>query len=203
MSNLLTEIGIFKPTGKSVADSDNLVVSGKLSTADALNHNKRKYPFSILKPKVQAYIDEYVAQNRALGELDHPESNVVNLRNVSHRINEIWWEGKDVFGKVEILDTPSGRILKALFDKNIPVGISSRGLGSVKPMGYDSEVMEVQDDFELICWDFVSTPSNYGSFMNKVNPNLNESINRDQIHDPELDTLFNQLICINTNVCKL
>ena len=100
-----------------------------------------------------------------MGELDHPDSSVINLKNVSHNISDMWWDGDKVMGKIEILPTPSGNILKALIESGITVGVSSRGMGSLKQMG---EVMEVQDDFELLCWDFVSTPSNPDSFMHLV-----------------------------------
>ena len=106
-----------------------------------------------------------VKENRAMGELDHPESSVINLKNVSHNISDMWWDGDNVMGKIEILPTPSGNILKALIENGITVGVSSRGMGSLKQVG---ETMEVQDDFELLCWDFVSTPSNPDSFMHLV-----------------------------------
>ena len=105
---------------------------------------------------------ELVQENRATGELDHPESQVINLKNVSHNIKDINWDGKNIMGTIEILPTPSGNILKALIDSGITVGVSSRGMGSLEQKG---DLMEVQDDFELLCWDFVSTPSNPGSFM--------------------------------------
>jgi hypothetical protein len=109
---------------------------------------------------------DVVKQNRATGELDHPDSSIINLKNVCHIIRDLWWDGDNVIGKIEILPTVSGNILKALIDNNVMVGVSSRGMGSLKPMS--SGMMEVQDDFELLCWDFVSTPSNPGSFMHLV-----------------------------------
>jgi hypothetical protein len=126
----------------------------------------------ILKNYGKREIDKYsqiVKENRATGELDHPESSIISLKNVSHIIREMWWDGDKVMGKLEILPTVSGNILKALIDNNVTVGVSSRGMGSLKQIG---ETLEVQDDFELLCWDFVSTPSNPGSYMHLVKEGL-------------------------------
>ena len=175
MRQVLIETNIFKPIvsiteGKTSPDG-NLIVQGILSTAEKQNGNGREYPMEILEREINKYM-EVVRENRALGELDHPDSQVVNLKNVSHKINDMNWDGKKVMGVIEILPTPSGNILKALFANNVPVGISSRGMGSLKQVG---EVMEVQDDFELLCYDFVSTPSNPGSYMSPLNESLTES----------------------------
>ena len=123
----------------------------------------------------QRYQQEYINQNRALGELDHPESSVVNLNNVSHNVLKIWWEGNDLKGTVQVLDTPSGNILKALFKAGVTLGISSRGLGSVKELRNEG-VVEVQEDFELICWDFVSNPSTDEAFMRPIKESVNKTI---------------------------
>jgi hypothetical protein len=109
--------------------------------------------------------NELIEQRRSMGELDHPESSVVNLKNVSHLISEYNWDGDNVMGKIEVLPTPSGNILKELIKSGVTVGVSSRGMGSLEDRG---GVMEVQDDFELLCWDFVSTPSNPGSYMHMI-----------------------------------
>ena len=154
------------------------VVKGILQRAGAKNQNGRVYPKQILMRECQKYQKEYIDQHRALGELDHPESMVVNLNNVSHNILKIWWAGDDLLGAVQILDTPSGNILKSLFKAGITLGISSRGLGSVKELRNEGTV-EVQEDFELICWDFVSNPSTQGAFMRPTN--MNESINNNII----------------------
>lgn len=106
-----------------------------------------------------------------MGELDHPDSQVVNLANVSHNVLDLWWQGNDLMGKIEILGTPSGNIAKELLKAGIRLGISSRGMGSVKELGEGK--VEVQDDFEIVCWDLVSNPSTQGAFMN---PSLNESV---------------------------
>lgn len=152
------------------------VVEGVLQRAGAKNQNGRVYPKHILHRECKKYQKEYIDQHRALGELDHPDSPVVNLNNVSHNILKIWWEGDDLKGAVQILGTPSGNILKELFKAGITLGISSRGLGSVKELRNESAV-EVQEDFELICWDFVSNPSTHGAFMKPVS--MTESVNKD------------------------
>ena len=138
-----------------------------------------------------------------MGELDHPESSVINLQNVSHTVKKCWWDGDDVIGKVEILKTPAGNILKALFASGITVGISSRGMGSVEE-NISEGTVEVQDDFELLCWDFVSTPSTHGAFMS---PTVNVNINEGKIKTPEykytnVNNIIRDIICDNTGVCK-
>ena len=154
---------------ESVSSDGRLVVSGVLQRANAKNQNGRIYPRETLEREVARYMNTEVAQRRALGELDHPESSVVNLRNVSHNILECSWEGDDLVGKVEVLSTPSGNILKELFRANVTLGISSRGLGSVKTLREadenGEETLEVQPDFELITFDFVSNPSTHGAFL--------------------------------------
>jgi hypothetical protein len=143
----------------------NPIVEGILATAEVKNGNSRYYAKDLWQREINRYMDT-VKQNRATGELDHPDSSIINLKNVCHIIRDIWWNGDHVMGKIEILPTVSGNILKALIDNGVQVGVSSRGMGSLRPMG--EGMMEVQDDFELLCWDFVSTPSNPGSFMNLV-----------------------------------
>lgn len=143
----------------------NPLVEGILATAEVKNGNGRYYAKDLWEREINKY-KELVKENRATGELDHPDSSIINLKNVSHIIRDLWWNGDHVIGKIEILPTASGNILKALIDNNVQVGVSSRGMGSLKQIG---EVLEVQDDFELLCWDFVSTPSNPGSYMHLVN----------------------------------
>jgi hypothetical protein len=142
----------------------NPIVEGILATSGIKNGNGRYYAKDLWQREIDKY-EEVVKQNRATGELDHPDSSIINLKNVSHIIRDMWWDGDDVVGKIEILPTVSGNILKALIDNGVQVGVSSRGMGSLKQVG---EVLEVQDDFELLCWDFVSTPSNPGSYMHLV-----------------------------------
>jgi len=179
---LIVEYMPFKPVGSLTESSGaaygipgGFVVQGVLQRAGAKNQNGRVYPKRILERECQRYQMEYIDQHRALGELDHPESSVVNLNNVSHNVLKIWWKGDDLHGAVQILDTPSGKILKELFRAGITLGISSRGLGSVKELRNEGTV-EVQEDFELICWDFVSNPSTHGAFMRPTH--MNESVNK-------------------------
>jgi len=143
-------------------DNGTYLVKGILQRAGAANQNNRRYPKSILERECKAY-EQLIKERRALGELDHPDSPIINLKNVSHNIREISWDGDDVVGVVEVLSTPSGNILKELLKNNIRLGISSRGLGSVKELS-DGTVM-VQEDFQLVGWDFVSNPSTHGAFM--------------------------------------
>jgi hypothetical protein len=179
---LIVEYIPFKPIGSLNETSGNaygvpggFVVQGVLQRAGAKNQNGRVYPKHILERECQRYQKEYINQHRALGELDHPESSIVNLNNVSHNVLKIWWNGDDLLGAVQILETPSGKILKELFKAGITLGISSRGLGSVKELRSEG-VVEVQEDFELICWDFVSNPSTHGAFMRPTS--MNESANK-------------------------
>jgi hypothetical protein len=142
-------------------ENGNLVVEGILATAEVKNGNGRYYSKELWDREMAKYQD-LIDERRSLGELDHPESQVVNLQNVSHLVTDYNWDGDNIMGKIEILPTPSGNILKELIKNGVTVGVSSRGMGSLQQNG---NVMEVQDDFELLCWDFVSTPSNPGSFM--------------------------------------
>jgi len=156
-------------------NSGRLIVSGKLQTAGEKNQNNRIYARPILERELQKY-SQLIKERRALGELDHPDSSVVNLQNTSHLILDAKWAGNDIIGTIEILPTPAGNILKALFEAQVLLGISSRGLGSVNEID-DEGTVEVGDDFDLIAWDFVSNPSTHGAFMKPVG--LNESVNRE------------------------
>lgn len=140
------------------------IVKGVLQRANAKNQNGRIYPRAILEKESARYLENFVKERRALGELDHPESSVVNLQNASHNIIEMHWDNDDLIGTVEVLTTPSGNILKELFKSGIKLGISSRGMGSVRKNVRES-ADEVQDDFELIAFDFVSNPSTRGAFL--------------------------------------
>ena len=165
------------PTQINEAMKENngkLVVKGVLQRAEAKNQNGRVYPREVLLKEVGKYLEHQVTERRALGELDHPESSVVNLNNASHNIIEMHWDGDDLLGTVEVLSTPAGNILKELFKSGIKLGISSRGLGSVEPMkeADGEDTVEVQPDFELIAFDFVSNPSTHGAFMRPVNESV-------------------------------
>jgi len=151
-----------------------LIVKGVLQRAEAKNQNGRIYPREILEREADKYTSDFIKQRRAMGELDHPESSVVNLQNVSHNVKEMHWEGDNLLGTVEVLGTPSGNILKELFKSGIKLGISSRGMGSVESVN-EGEAQEVQDDFELIAFDFVSNPSTHGAFLHPTNESINES----------------------------
>lgn len=168
----------------------NLVVEGILATAEVKNGNGRYYSRDLWDREMGKY-EPLIKQRRAMGELDHPESQVINLKNVSHIITDYRWDGDNVIGKIEILPTPSGNILKALIEQKIVVGVSSRGMGSLEQRG---EVMEVQDDFELLCWDFVSTPSNPNSFMHEVKP-LNESLGSKTYNYNNVNNIIREILC--------
>jgi len=145
-----------------VADG-GMILSGIMQKADAINGNGRIYPHKVLMKEVENY-QKLVKDRRALGELDHPEDSVINLKNASHMVTDIWWNQKDVMGKVKVLDTPSGKVLQELVRSGVSLGISSRGMGSVRE---DQNQTIVEDDFQLICFDFVSEPSTPGAFMMK------------------------------------
>ena len=158
-------------------NNGKLVVRGVLQRAEAKNQNGRVYPKEVLVREAKKYHTEFIKQSRAMGELDHPESSVVNLANVSHNIKEMHWEGDNLLGTVEVLGTPSGNILTELFKSGIKLGISSRGMGSVETVSEGGEQsQEVQPDFELIAFDFVSNPSTHGAFMYPMNEGVTNDI---------------------------
>ena len=160
-------------------NNGKLVVKGVLQRADTKNQNGRVYPKEILMLEANKYFKNFINQKRAMGELDHPESSVVNLANVSHNITEMNWNGDDLVGTVEVLNTPAGNILKELFKGGIKLGISSRGMGSVEAMNEDGDSQEVQNDFELIAFDFVSNPSTHGAFMYPMHEGVEPKVVRD------------------------
>jgi hypothetical protein len=172
--------------------TSNPLVEGILATCEVKNGNGRYYSRDLWEREIDKYM-ESVNANRALGELDHPDSSIINLKNVSHNIKKIWWNGDHVMGAIELLPTPSGNILRALFENKIPVGVSSRGMGSLKQMG---DLMEVQDDFELLCWDFVSTPSNPGSYM-KEKGMMNESKDTQYNKYTKANSIITEILCAN------
>lgn len=179
MKNLLIETNLFE--GRVNEDSSGrTMVKGILQRAGAENQNGRVYPRNILEREINKY-QQLIKERRALGELDHPDSSVINLKNVSHNIKEVHWEGNDVVGTVEILPTPSGNILKELLRAGILLGISSRGMGSTEPMK-DNKLL-VGEDFELIGWDFVSNPSTHGAFMTPMNESVIKQIGTDVCGD--------------------
>jgi len=201
---LLIEYQAFQPLPHSINEArrlanGNMIVSGLVQACDKPNANKRIYPYDTLRKQVEKYLQGPIAENRALGELDHPESSVINLKNVSHNILELWWDGKDLYGKIEVLPTPSGNILKELFNNNITVGISSRAMGSVTPIG--EGLVQVEDDLDLICWDFVSTPSTYGAYVRPVGGGLREGFDRNPQTTSRINELISDIICTQSGVC--
>ena len=195
---------------ESLSENDGrLVVKGVLQRAEAKNQNGRIYPRDTLMREADKYSKIQIKERRALGELDHPDSSVVNLNNVSHNILEMHWKNKDLVGTVEVLGTPAGNILKELFKSGIKLGISSRGLGSVEeiresdgynmPTGGEDPTVAVQPDFELIAFDLVSNPSTQGAFMSPGQ--MNESV-KDGVgtrhdgtccHDCKVENIINDI----------
>ena len=141
----------------------HLVLAGKIQMTEQQNGNGRVYPRTILEREMKNY-EKLVSERRALGELDHPDDSVINLKNASHMMTKVWWDGKNVMGKAKVLDTPSGQVLRTLVQSGVSIGISSRGMGSVSEAQGNTVV---EDDFQLICFDFVSEPSTPGAFMMK------------------------------------
>jgi len=181
MKQLIVDYLPFQITPDQINESikennGKLVVRGVLQRAEAKNQNGRIYPRETLMREAKKYENEFVNEKRAMGELDHPESSVVNLQNVSHNITEMHWEGDNLLGTVEVVGTPSGNILKELFKAGIKLGISSRGMGSVETVNEDGDqVVKVQPDFELIAFDFVSNPSTHGAFMYPMNESVDNT----------------------------
>ena len=179
---LLTEYRTFKVDKRlveaSIKENKSLVVKGVIQRAEAKNQNGRIYPREILEREIKKYAEGPVKERRATGELDHPESSVINLQNVSHNITEMHFEGDNLIGTCEILTTPSGNILRELIKNGIKLGISSRGLGSVETVNEgpnDNPVQKVGNDFELIAFDFVSNPSTHGAFMYPMNESVDKT----------------------------
>lgn len=176
---------------ESYDKTGKLLVKGVLQRADAKNQNGRVYPKSVLEREVNNYKNRFVLQNNAYGELDHPERTVVHLTTSSHIVRDIWWEGNDVIGLVEVLPfMVNGAMLEGLFKAGLNVGISSRGLGSVRE-SKELSALEVQDDFELVAFDFVSNPSTYGAFMRPeaMYENTQGGLNRARI-----DNIVNDIV---------
>ena len=206
---LLTEYRTFKVdktlVEASINENRSLVVKGVIQRAEAKNQNGRIYPKEILEREIKKYINGPVRERRALGELDHPESSVINLQNVSHNVIKVKMVGDDVYGEVEILSTPAGNILKELFRNGITVGISSRGMGSVQESG--NGTVEVQEDFELLCFDFISTPSTHGAFMKPAGRAIQElqegiASSVSEYKYTNVNNIIRDIICDNTGMCE-
>ena len=176
-------------------NNGKLVVRGVLQRAESKNQNGRVYPKDILMREANKYTEEFINQSRAMGELDHPESSVVNLQNVSHNVKKMHFEGDNLMGEVEVLPTPSGNILKELFKAGIKLGISSRGMGSVETVNENgAEAQEVQPDFELIAFDFVSNPSTHGAFMYPVNESVDKTQDRTCDKYCKVESIINDIM---------
>jgi hypothetical protein len=193
---LLTEWMSFEYSPQMIKESresnnGKIIMKGVLQKSDTLNQNGRVYPDVILAREVKNY-QKFIRENRALGELDHPDSSVVELKNVSHIVRAAYMQEGICYGTVEILDTPSGKILQSLVESGVTLGISSRGVGSTKREGgYDV----VQDDFQLICWDFVSEPSTPGAFMMKEGRTLSRTeLNKVFNRTDRIDRIFNDIL---------
>jgi len=173
------------------SNEGKIMLKGILQKADTLNQNGRVYPRVILEREVRNY-QKFIAENRALGECDHPDSSVVELKNASHIIREAYMDDGICFGVVELLDTPSGKILQSLAESGVTLGISSRGVGSTSREG-DYDV--VQDDFQLICWDFVSEPSTPGAFLMREGRDFSrEDLDRHFTKTDRIDRVMNDIL---------
>jgi hypothetical protein len=179
-------------TEREKAEMSNgaMYLSGRLQTADKQNGNGRVYPYEVLKREMDNY-NKIVTDNRACGELDHPDDSVVNLKNVSHIITKVWWEGKDVMGKIKVLDTPSGRILKDLVNAGVKLGVSSRGLGSVTESS--GGLVTVESDFQLICFDMVSEPSTPNAYLYPNEAN-NMTTRLREVKENSINDLFKKIL---------
>ena len=190
MAQLLVDVTPFRPTIRESKNKPGVFeVEGVMQRASAENQNGRVYKKEILEREAKKYMDEFVKRGNAFGELDHPESPVVSLKNASHIVKDLYWKGDDLMGKVELLNTPAGNIVKEIIKAGHTIGISSRGTGSVQQT--NEGTLEVQPDFELVCWDFVSNPSTHGAFMNPVS--LQEGkVKVSKFHS--LDSIINDIL---------
>jgi len=190
MAQLLVDVTPFRPTIRESKSKPGVFeVEGVMQRASAQNQNGRVYAKPILERETKRYTDEFVKNGNAFGELDHPESPVVSLKNASHIVKELWWKGDDLMGRVELLNSPAGNIVKEIIKAGHTIGISSRGTGSVQQT--NEGTLEVQPDFELVCWDFVSNPSTHGAFMNPVS--LQEGVQKVSKYQ-NLDSIINDIL---------
>jgi len=177
---------------KKEVSNGAVYLSGRIQAADTPNGNGRVYPKKVLEKEIKNYLN-VVKDNRATGELDHPEDSVVNLKNVSHLMVDVWWQGNDVMGKMKVLDTPSGRILKDLMNAGVKLGISSRGLGTVKENMNGHDVVE--EDFQLICFDIVSEPSTPGAFVHPESKRaMSFAKTMKENKENQIDNLFDRIL---------
>ncbi len=200
MKQLLTEFYELCPDGtcldvlseseKKEMREGTMYLTGRIQTADVKNGNGRKYPYKVLKREMDNY-NKVIKDNRGIGELDHPDDSVINLRNVSHMITDVWWKGGDVMGKIKVLNTPSGRILKDLINSGVKIGISSRGLGSVREQMGESIV---EDDFQLICFDIVSEPSTPNAYVYPQNQATPFKMKMREAKENIVEDLFDKIL---------
>lgn len=192
-NNLPTLIQSNKFYNNKISKENNgdIFVVGIIQKAGIKNENGRIYPKQILQRAIAQYKMKMVETGQAFGELDHPDASIVSLKHTSHRIVDIWWENDiEVWAKIKILSTYEGENLKRLFEEGVPIGISSRGLGSTsKKNGVDI----VNDDLQFICWDFVSIPSTPGAFMNLLKQSKDFNIKNNDIMVYINDTINNIL----------
>jgi len=198
MSNLklLTDWTAFEYDSGTIKESreqngGKILLRGPLQKAETLNQNGRLYPRAILEREVRNY-QKFIQENRALGECDHPDSSVVELKNVSHIVRKAYMDGDICYGTVELLDTPAGQILQSLVESGVTLGISSRGVGSTRQ---EDDYQVVQDDFQLICWDFVSEPSTPGAFMMREGVEVRDcDLKRYFTKTDRIDRIFNEIL---------
>lgn len=203
---LLIELFTFTPTSQFLSEAKTnsngkFMLTGKLQEAGVVNANRRVYELKTLQREVEKY-QQAIKENRAVGELDHPESSVINLKNVSHCIRKTWWDGSNLYGDIEILPTPSGNIAKALIMAGVTLGISSRALGTTEPLGEGT--VKVGDDLELIGWDIVSTPSTPGAYVapkSKIQESYNPGL--ELKYDTKINSLIRDILCDQTGTCCL
>jgi len=204
MKQLLVEYLPFRVISQHLQEGlkkqHNLIVEGIIQRANTKNQNGRVYPKDTLVREVDKYVKGPVSEARSLGELDHPESSVINLKNASHMMRKLWWDGDDLWGRIEVIPTPSGNILKELFTNNITVGISSRGMGSVKQI--DEATSEVQEDFDLIAFDVVSTPSTQGAFLRPKTINENKDYTLKVNKYENINKIITEILCNRMGFCS-
>ena len=160
-----TENNLEVLTEKKDNGEKTYAIEGIFMQAEQKNRNGRIYPRDVMDAAVSKYVNDQVSKGRACGELNHPEGPTVNLDKVSHKIESLQWEGNDVMGKATILETPMGQIVKGLLDGGVNLGVSTRGMGSLKN---GNDAMIVQEDFMLNAVDIVQDPSAPSAFVNGV-----------------------------------
>jgi len=201
---ILIETRQFKPNPVTITEvsgdlGGNIMVEGILATVEVKNGNGRFYKRELWEREIDNFQKKINQRStETCGELDHPDSQIINLKNASHAIRSLRWDGDEIIGTVEIFCDPgdkgtnSGRIAGALVRNGLMIGISSRGMGSLKQVG---EIMEVQDDFELLTWDLVSNPSNPDSWM--INNSLNEGKSSPFNPYQKVDSIVTEILCAN------